>query len=250
MADIAKAPPHESALVPAGEATKPVVRLSDMQLKVRELDALGRGVEYTVTLPTTVEYAKLTVDQKLWLLKTGALRACSIPMIYSIMVRAEELRRETGAKIDELAGDIYATGEGRMALSNKAKIKIANATGRIQGVEWTVVEDGDLELTGYEGPELICTVTVHVKGFVKPVILTQRLSEWYMPSNPNWKTRPEHMLRLNTYAHACEFIFPMDNDDAPSSATPERPAPSAEAVAEIMAEVTAITGDEMEEVRR
>lgn len=206
--------------------------LENLALKVKELDAVGRAIEYSVTMPNTVQYATLTVPQKLWLLKSGPLRACSIPMIFSIMVRAEELRRETGAKIDELSGDLYSTGEGRIALSNKAKIKIANATGRIEGVDFDIIEGPEISLTGYTGPELICTVTVYVTGFKHPLVLTQTLSEWYMPANPNWKNRPEHMLRLNTYAHACEFIFPGDNDDAPP--TPE---PTLKTVAEVFASI-------------
>jgi hypothetical protein len=219
MAEISTAPAPVTTVTakPAVE----IVPLSSIPLKVRELNALGQAVEYSIALPQTTSYADLTVDQKIWLLKSGSMNKSTIPMIYSVILYAEGLMRKTGADIDVLQGDVYATGEGRIALSNKAKIKIANATGRIVGVEWEIHETGEpIELEGCTlSSDLECVVKLYVKGWEKPIINIQRLSEWYMKSNPNWRIRPEHMLRLNTYAHACEFVFPTttEDDEAPPS---------------------------------
>jgi hypothetical protein len=69
------------------------------------------------------------------------------------------------------------------------------------------------ELTNEKAPDgciaksdIECTVTIKVKGWDQPLVRTARLSRWYKKGNPNWVGNPEHMLELNTIAHAVEYI--------------------------------------------
>ncbi len=54
------------------------------------------------------------------------------------------------------------------------------------------------------------------KGRDKPLTYTAVLSEWKVDSNPNWKTRPRHMLGLRALKHCARQIIhglPYDEDD-------------------------------------
>jgi hypothetical protein len=65
------------------------------------------------------------------------------------------------------------------------------------------------------GNVVAVTAYLHRKGKL-PAIYKARLSEWFMPSNPNWKARPVHMLRLRAIKHAAREIIhgiPMDREE-------------------------------------
>jgi hypothetical protein len=207
------------------EAAPAPIELATASMTVTDMDAMGRKTQYTVTLPTTCNYAELSLPQKIWLLKAGRFSKLPVPLIACAIVYAAQLREQTGANIDELQGDLYCVqngmGEVTFNLTNKAKIKIANATGRIKGftIVTHVLEDTPVELDDcIEDHELECTVTLEVEGLSKPIVKVQRLSEWFAPKNPNWRERPRHMLELNTYAHACEFVSPIETgeDEVPN----------------------------------
>ena len=208
----------------AGNAPAP--SLDSMKMSVRELNALGQATVYEVPIPASSNFGEWSFFQQIAMLKAGAWSKTPVSQVVYAIAYANRLG------LDIMQGDVYTTGEGRIATSNKAKIKLALKTGLIQGIEVNTVETDD-ELTGDAEAcsskfDLVCTVTITVKGWTKPIVRSQRLSEWYMKNNPNWKTRPSHMLELNTTAHACEMICPTETgvDEFPaqlveSSATVE-----------------------------
>ncbi len=54
------------------------------------------------------------------------------------------------------------------------------------------------------------------KGVERPLTYTALLSEWKIESNPNWRTRPRHMLALRSLKHCANQIIhgiPYDEDD-------------------------------------
>lgn len=193
---------------PVNEAAKQVTQqqlaLNEMMLSVRELDALGKATTYSVGLPMSSTFKSWTLPQQIGMLKAGAWGKYPIAMIAFAIAYADSLG------LDIMQGDVYSTGDGRIATSNKAKIKLAMRTGLIVDAPQIVTEETDepIELDGYEGPQLVCTVSVRVKGWDKPLVKTQKLSSWYVKNNPNWRLRPEHMLELNTLAHTLELISP------------------------------------------
>lgn len=216
--------------------TKP--SLADYQMTVRELDKMGRATEYAVPIPSSPLFSEWSFFQQVAMLKAGAWEKIPISQIMYAIVYANKLG------LDILQGDVYSTGEGRIATSNKAKIKLALATGKISNIQVTFA---DLDEDGPEGCssgcDLQCTVSFDCKGMGR-ITKTQRLSEWFMPKNPNWATRPRHMLELNTLAHACELVNPTDNADEYGGA-PE-PAPiraiDADLVPQLERSIAAVEG--------
>lgn len=201
MAEIASKP---TALVPID---------GEYMLEVKEFDAAGKSKAITVAAPTTSNFAEWSLMQQVVMLKKGTWKGASLPdIIYAIAYA-----RNMG--LDIMQGDVYPSGEGRINTSNKAKIKLALATGNIRGIEVEIKDTGEaINLTGCsQKTDLECTATIHVKGWEKPIIRKSRLSRWFNARNPNWAGRPEHMLELNTVAHAVEYVNPTatDDDEAP-----------------------------------
>ena len=180
--------------------------LEDMLIPVKQLDKLGRAVEYFVPMPSSPLYKDWSFFQKIAMLKAGPMEKISIPMIAIALMQAED------HNLNVFEGDVYSTGEGRLAYSNKAKIKMALRTGRITGYTCEMKDAPPVESYPFDH-DIECTITLNVKGFDKPIVKTQRASEWYMERNPNWNTRPTYMLELNTFAHACEMVNPTDSTD-------------------------------------
>jgi hypothetical protein len=181
-------------------------QLDTMKMTVKELSPLGVATVYEVPIPNSANFDQWSFFQQIAMLKAGAWQKTPVSQIVFAIAYANRLG------LDIMQGDVYTTGEGRIATSNKAKIKMALATGKIEYIEVTTVETDDaVSLPGcIISHDLVCTVTVEVKGWKKPIIKTQRLSEWFMASNPNWKSRPTHMLELNTTAHALELVSPSE----------------------------------------
>lgn len=186
---------------------------NDFRITVKEFDAAGKSTELITTLPTSSNFREWTTVQQVALLKKGIFAASPIHEILFAIAYANSLG------LDILRGDIYSTGMGRLAISNKAKIKLALASGNIEGFETEITDTKQpINLEGCkQKTDLECKVTVHVKGWKTPIVRRARLSAWFNAKNPNWAGRPEHMLELNTLAHACEFVNPTatEDDEAP-----------------------------------
>jgi hypothetical protein len=182
-------------------------------LEAKEYDASGKTSMIRAPLPDTGEFAKWSLIQQALMLKKGAWSGSP----FSEIIFAIAYANSKG--LDILAGDVYSTGSGRIATSNKAKIKQALATNRIEGIETEITQlNEDIALVGCPlKKDIECKATIHIKGWKAPIIRKSRLSRWFNAKNPNWKDRPEHMLELNTVAHALEFVNPTatEDDEAP-----------------------------------
>jgi hypothetical protein len=200
-------PLNSNAIVPTAEG--------ELMISVKEFDAGGRTKELTALMPSSGAFAKWTVMQQVVMLKKGQWKASSISDIVWGLAYADAL----GA--DVMKGDLFPTGEGRWGTSNKFKIRKALDTGNVVGIETTIKELDTpfaIEKAGIKR-DLECTATIYVKGWEKPIIRRAKLSRWYKPTNPNWQGNPEHMLELNTVAHACEYVpgavQATEDDEAP-----------------------------------
>lgn len=213
----------EALALPAPPA-ETTIDLSTARMTVTDLDPLGRKISYSVELPQTANYEEMTMPQKILVLKSGRFSKLPVPLVMAAITYAARLRKQTGADIDELQGDLYAissqSGELTFNLTNDAKWKIAMATGLIEGWE-SILKD----IPDEPGPEgcdepydIECTVTLLVKGLKSPIVCTQRLTEWYMGRNPNWQHRARHMLEKSTRVHAAELISKTSaNEDSPDN---------------------------------
>lgn len=187
---------------------------------IQEFDAAGNKQTMTIPMPNSVQFAKWTIEQQVGMLKRGPWSKITIGDIFFGLAYANKI----GA--DVFLGELFPTGEGRFGTSNKFKIKQGFKTGRIESFEVDIRDTKEpIDLVGcIQKTDLECTVTLEVKGLKKPIIRRARLSRWFNVKNPNWLGKPEHMLELNTFAHACEYI-PGDNGLLPSIATEEDEAP-------------------------
>lgn len=201
-------PKNETVIVPDSKGV--------YQIKVKEFDASGHSTELSVPVPTTVDFDSWSLMQQAVMLKKGMWSKSGINEIIFAIAYAASFHDKNGNRVlDIMQGDVYPTGDGRIATSNKAKVKIAQTTGMIVGIESDIKELPDpINLPGCPlKKDIECTVTIHVKGWIKPIIRKARLSRWFKEKNPNWKERPEHMLELNTIAHACEYVSPTGTDE-------------------------------------
>lgn len=105
------------------------------------------------------------------------------------------------------------------------------ASGKLSGFECEVT-------MGADGKPDHATATIHRKEGQVPAKYTAYYSEWAVTSNPNWQSRPRHMLWVRAIKQAARQVIhglPMDSDEyeisqmqnvTPEAApTPERPAP-------------------------
>lgn len=79
------------------------------------------------------------------------------------------------------------------------------------------------------------TAKIYRKGVERPISYTATLTEWRVNSNPNWNTRPRHMLGLRALKQCARQVIhglPGDEDDrmiaeinVTPQAQPERPPP-------------------------
>jgi hypothetical protein len=186
--------------------------LGRYQLGIKEYDAAGRATEFAISLSMDDPKWGPRIQTAAILKQSPQWKAAAFPYIIYAVMYAENLG------LDVMAGDVFDVG-GRLATSNKAKIKRALASGNIEGIETSMVElDSPMTDTKCVAKkDLECTVTVHVKGWKHPIVRRARLSRWYKGSNPNWRDNPEHMLEMNTTAHACEYVVPggTEGDEAP-----------------------------------
>ena len=204
-------PVQQAILAPAQRPN-----INELPIVVRVLAADGRATEYLAPMPTSPYFDEWSFLQQIAMLQNGTFNKVSVPMTAFAIAYAKS------KGLDIMEGDVYATSEGRLAISNKAKIKLALRTGLITDYECVLSKTEDpIELPNCsQKTDLICTVTIEVKGFKRPLRRSQRLSEWYMPKNPNWQGRPSHMLELSTFAHLCDLVNPTVEDTAPPEALP------------------------------
>jgi hypothetical protein len=182
-------------------------------ISVKDFDASGKSTALECEMPTTGDFEKWSLTQQIVMLKRGMWKASSVADIIWGLAYAHRLNA------DVMRGELFPTGEGRWGTSNKYKIKQALATGRVQGITVEIRDTGEkCELSGcVQKTDLECTVTIKVKDWAEPIVRKARLSRWYKAANPNWKGNPEHMLELNTVAHALEYVEPIatEDDEAP-----------------------------------
>jgi RecT family protein len=188
-------------------------------LDLSEFDSAGKKSTLTIPIPRDERWDTILLRAAL-LKKGGSWSAYSIPQIMFAIVYAEHLG------LDIEAGDVYMATEGRLSTTAGAKVKHAMSTGRIEGMSYEVTKGQDVTVTykrgekqeTWTGPDLTVKVTLEVKGWDKPFVYEQRLKEWFVGTNPNWRTRPEYMLIQNTMGKACSMVAPMgvEEDEAPS----------------------------------
>jgi hypothetical protein len=193
---------------------------SHLKFTISEFTPAGEKTALEIPMPTSTDFATWSVVQQVGMLKRGPWKNCMIADIYWGLAYAHRI----GA--DVMLGELFPTGDGRWGTSNKFKIKEALRTGKIKGFSVETRDTGEkIELSGcIQKTDLECTVTLEVEGFNKPIVRKARLSRWFMGTNPNWKGRPEHMLELNTFAHACEYVVPGGTE--PDEAPPLNPSPT------------------------
>lgn len=214
-------PPAPGVPVVGTQTTQPIpveiVPIDKMPLTVKELDAMGMQKVYSVPFPDSFDFQAMTVPQKLWMMKTGPCAKYSLPMIFCLLSKTQEINEIHNVHL-EPGVDVYPTGEGRYGISNTAQIKIAQASGKLTSMEWEYSEDGDDD-------DVTCTVTLGVRGLNKPISLTQRLGDWRRKTGP-WDQQPRHMLLVNTLGHACKFVSPIgsDHDTDITPTAPDAPA--------------------------
>lgn len=210
-------PGNSTAIVSSPAAA---LTLENTSFEIKSFDAAGNGTTYMVPFPTSSDFAEWSIVTQVGMLKRGPWNKLSIPDIYWGLAYAHRI----GA--DVMKGDLFPTGDGRFGTSNKFKIRKAMETGKIKGWDVAITDTGrasDKLKTCVQQTDLECTVTLDVEGLNKPIVRKALLSRWYKPSNPNWKDNPEHMLELNTLAHACEYIA--DTGTGPEEAPPLEPSP-------------------------
>jgi hypothetical protein len=197
----------------AGTTSALTTVAGEYQLEISDYDAAGKKTALVVGVPTNGDFKTWSLMQQVAMLKKGPWQKSPISEIMFGIAYAHSLG------LDVMRGDIFPTGEGRLGISNKAKIKLALETGNIQGIETRFNQlNESINLPGCVlKNDLECTVTIHVKGWKAPIKRTAKLSRWFKAKNPNWLGNPEHMLELNTVAHACEFVNPTatEDDEAP-----------------------------------
>jgi hypothetical protein len=200
-----------------GNTTALVPIEGEYVMTVNEFDQAGKKTELKAVMPTSPDFKQWSIMQQVVMLKKGPWKLAPVQEIVFAIAYANSLG------LDIMTGDVFSTGDGRIGTSNKAKIKLALATGNIVGIETEIRDTGEqLNLAGcVQKTDLECTATIHIKGWTKPIVRKSRLSRWYKPKNPNWVGNPEHMLQLNTVAHAMEYVNPTatESDEAPPVGT-------------------------------
>lgn len=72
-------------------------------------------------------------------------------------------------------------------------------------------------------PPAACKVGVFRRGAATPTYATILYKEFVVPTNPNWKQRPAHMLAVRALAHALKRAFPSELQDVQHGDVEELP---------------------------
>jgi hypothetical protein len=111
-----------------------------------------------------------------------------------------------------LPGIIYAypsNGGIKVMLGPDGVNKLLAENPHYRGRKCTFTDDQN-------GNPVACTSSIFMSNLDHPVEYTAYLSEWTIPSNPNWKTRPRHMLEIRATKMAARQIIhglPMDKEE-------------------------------------
>lgn len=190
----------------------------DYAISVREIDAAGKGTTFSMAIPDNVTAKEASVKLRTFVLKKTTWKDFDIATILHAVLYADSMG------LDIMAGDVYSAAGGRLSTTAGAKIRHAMGTGRIAGYTVEVTNGPTIKipmrsLGTYEGPNYKAKVTVRVTGWADPVVYETTLSEWFLPgsNNPNWKDRPQYMLRRNALSKALEEVAPVgvEADEAP-----------------------------------
>ncbi len=214
--------------MPTQESNTAIVPIEgEYQIQISEFSPSGQKSNFMIPVPNHISSQEASVMLRAGILKKTAWKNFDFPTILHAVIYADRMG------LDIMAGDVYSADGGRLATTAGAKIRHAMATGRIEGYE-VEISDGDaIEIPWktsnssgvFKGSNLKARVTVHVKGWVKPVVYETTLAEWFVGGNPNWKSRPSYMLRRNALSKALEEVAPMgvEADEAPplDTAKPE-----------------------------
>jgi hypothetical protein len=191
----------------------------EYQIQIKEFDAAGKSTSFMVPIPTDINSQQASVMIRTAILKKTTWQAHAVPVILAAVMYSDRMG------LDIMAGDVYMTPDGRMSTTAGAKIRHAMSTNRIKGYDVEIVPGAPITLKyttkkgeeSWTGPNLSAKVTIFVKGWSKPVTYQATLEEWFMGTNPNWRTRPAYMLRKNALSKAMEEVAPLgvEGDEAP-----------------------------------
>jgi hypothetical protein len=143
-----------------------------------------------------------------------------LPTIVNAILYAESLN------LSFEQGDVYTTAKaiaqggfspGNFSQTANARIKRGYATVKFSAPPKFIIEelaeDIPWEFSTWQGKKLTgtvknikLTVMLYIEGWNEPYIHEATLKEWFDPGNPNWRSKPQHMLRLNAFGHACEMV--------------------------------------------
>lgn len=183
----------------------------EYQLSVKDFDAAGKSSEFKVMVPNSITSEQASVMLRAAILKKTTWKSADFPTILHAVMYSDRMG------LDIMAGDVYTAQGGRLSTTAGAKIRHAMASGRIEGYEVVMSDATGGVPDAPNVKNMKATVTLYVKGWTKPVVYETTLAEWYMPSNPNWKSRPAYMLRRNALSKAMEEVAPMgvEAEEAP-----------------------------------
>lgn len=214
-----------------------LVPTEGIALKVKEFSAAGGSNTFQMTLPQ--EGPWFDRQLKAMCLKAGPMADQNIGNILCAIMYAEEMG------LSVILGDLYFVN-GRIATTADAKIRHALSSGLIGGYECKIDKGANInihyQLKGqtqtWTGPDLHATVTVHVKGWEKPVVYEADLRDWFNGANAAWREHTAFMFRKNCLSKALSEVAPLgvDADEIPQAAAePTLPADLVKALEQVKA---------------
>lgn len=213
----------------------------DQQIKSTQSEAVRKAVELAQARDAaTSEIAAVRKNSELTLPETLDWRAWPLPVLVNVLSRIPMPGGRDGSwyytpeqalilgvcayklDLDPFLGEVYM-----MQNSHRANITLAGKMARARKENWKLgapryerdPEDSSKPVIAYK-----CILPVGDSE----ITYTARLAEWMMPGNPNWKTRPEHMLQVRALEKAISFatgIGVSENPDDADISTPQPMAP-------------------------
>lgn len=130
--------------------------------------------------------------------------------------------KAAGLGLDLLEGDIYPV-EGRLGISDWAKIKYARSKGYRATVEFTKGPSVSWEWSTrqakgmWTGTDDTCTVTVYTKDDKVVNVYATTLKAWWVGHSKEWRDRTAESLRRKAIARAYQEVCPVgvDPEEAP-----------------------------------
>jgi hypothetical protein len=200
----------DTSLVPSSDG---------ITLRVKDFSAGGGASEYAITVPQN-DARWQDIVLRAAFLKKGTMVEQSFGAIVCAIMYADSMG------LNVMAGDVYIVN-GKLATSADAKIRHALGSGRIEGYEVEMTPGpaidiqysikGKLEI--WTGPNVHAKITVHVKGWKKPVVYESDLEEWFNGANAAWREHTSFMFRKNALSKALGEVAPLgvDADEVPAA---------------------------------